>query len=166
MARPTYWLRSGESFEGGSAADTHDVRLGIFAPGETITRVRFKYFTSSYAEGNPTLDTDIIIAAALDVSEDPDLPRNFYPATSPSEDWMWWEGDTQHVNFFYQPLSSPYLISVGGPLDRSERDVKAQRKNTGEDYWSLWLKTQSFNGPGQGVHWLGYSASVLVLTAP
>ena len=134
MARPTYWLRSGGSFIDPGEADTHSVRLGIFAPGETITRIRFKYFVSSYSATNPTLDSDIVIAAAIDVSENADVPRNFFPATSPAEDWMWWEGDTQHVDFFYQPLSGAYIINVSGPLDRSERDVKAQRKNTGTDY--------------------------------
>lgn len=166
MARPTYWLRSAASFEGNTVSDTHAVRLGIFAPGETITRIRFKYFISSYAEGNPTFDTDVVICTAIDVSEDADLPRNFFPFTSPAEDWMWWEGETQHIDFFYQPLSDPYLISVGGPLDRSERDVKAQRRNSSTtDYWSVWLKTQS-SAELQGRHYLGYAASVLVLTAP
>lgn len=166
MARPTYWLRSAGSFVDPGEADTHAVRLGIFAPGETITRIRFKYFLSSYAASNPTFDTDVVICTAIDVSESADTPRNFFPFSSPAEDWMWWEGETQLINFFYQPLSDPYLISVGGPLDRTERDVKAQRKNTSDtEYWSVWLKTQS-SAALQGRHYLGYAASVLVLTAP
>lgn len=165
MARESYWLRSAASYEGGTAADTHAVRLGIFAPGETITRIRLTYFMSSYNDTNPILEDDVVICMGIDVSEDADIPRNFFPATSPAEPWMWWEGETQGIQVFAEPTAGGILTEARGPMDRSPRDIKAQRLNTGTDYWSVWLKTQSTILGPQGQHYLGYAASVLVLQA-
>lgn len=166
MARPTYWLRSAASFVDGTEATAHSVRLGIFAPGETVTRIRFSYFLSSYEADNPILNDDAIICLGIDVSPFPETPSGFLPFTSPSHDWMWWEGDTQGLQVYFKAGTAAPVTESRGPEDRSHRDVKSQRRNDGEDYWSIWLHTQSSLEPGQGRHYLGYAASVLVLTAP
>lgn len=166
MARPTYWLRSAGSFVDGGEATVHAVRLGIFAPGETVTRVRFSYFLSSYDNANPILNDDAVVCLGIDVSEDADVANGFFPYTDPAEDWMWWEGDTQGIQTYAIAPDNSIVTEMRGPQDRSHRDVKSQRRNSGVDYWSVWLKTESTLAPGQGKHYLGYAASVLVLTAP
>lgn len=166
MARPTYWLRSAASFVGGSTATSHSVRLGIFAPGETITRIRFSYFLSVYETANPILHDDVVICLGIDVSPFADAPSGFLPFTSPSHDWMWWEGETQGIQLYEPTGEAKYITEERGPMDRSHRDVKSQRRNDTTDYQSVWMHTQSTVEPLQGLHYLGYAASVLVLTAP
>ncbi|HEM61265.1 MAG TPA: hypothetical protein ENO24_03155 [Chloroflexi bacterium] len=167
MARGTKWDRFVNSYDAGVLNGTeHRVQLGTFDPGETITRIRFTYFTSSYEADNPILNDDVVIALGIDVSEDPSNPTLAMPATSEDADWMWWEGDTQGIVVYAEPTAGGILTEARGPMYRAPRDVKAQRTNTGTGPWSLWLKTQSTNGPGQGKHYLGYAVSVLILEAP
>lgn len=166
MARETYWLRSAASFAGELEAQRHAVRLGIFLPGETVTRIRFTYFLSSYNAANPLFADDVVICTGIETSEDPDLPTTNYPYTNAAEDWMWWEGETQGIQVFAFGEEARIVTEARGPQWREPRDVKAQRLNTGTDYWSLWLKTESTIATAQGNHYLGYAASVLVLKAP
>lgn len=166
MARLSRWDRFVFSFLGTGNDTEHVVQLGTFDPGETITRIRFTYFTSSYEPTNPILNDDVIIALGIDVSELPSAPTTNMPAVNEDADWLWWEGDTQGIQVYAIDPSSNVLTEARGPMNREPRDVKAQRKNTGTGPWSLWLKTQSTNGPGQGKHYLGLAASVLILEAP
>lgn len=165
MARQTRWDRFALSFVGGEARTSHVVQLGTFAPGETITRIRFNYFLSSYNAANPLLHDDVVIAVGIDVSESPSAPTPFLPATAPNHDWMWWEGDTQGLQWYGFGEEAKIVQEARGPMNRQPRDVQAQRRNTGTTDWSLWLKTQSTVEPLQGLHYLGYGVSVLILEA-
>lgn len=166
MARATRWDRFVFSLLGTGDDTEHTVQLGTFDPGETITRIRFTYFTSSYEPANPLLNDDVIIALGIDVSELPGAPTTNMPAVNEDADWMWWEGDTQGIQVFAFGEEARIITEARGPMDRNPRDVKAQRVNTGTGPWSLWLKTQSTHGPIQGKHYLGVAASVLILEAP
>lgn len=165
MARQTRWDRFALSFVGNEARTQHTVQLGTFSPGETITRIRFTYFMSSYNAANPLLNDDVVIALGIDVSESAQAPTPFMPATAPNHDWMWWEGDTQGLQWYGFGEEAKIVQEARGPMYREPRDVKAQRLNDGTNDWSLWLKTQSTIEPGQGLHYLGVAASVLILEA-
>lgn len=167
MARGTKWDRSLKSYDVGTNNQTeHVVQLGTFDPGETITRIRFSYFLSSYNAANPILEDDVVIALGIEVSELPSAPTTNMPAFQEDADWMWWEGETQGVQFYAISPDNNIVTEARGPMWREPRDVKAQRTNTGTGPWSLWLKTQSSLAPTQGGHYLGYAASVLILEAP
>src|SRR5690606_12769045 len=114
---------------------------------------------------NPLLNDDVVIALGIDVSESAQAPTPFMPATAPNHDWMWWEGDTQGLPWYGFGEEAKIVQEARGPMYRDPRDVKAQRLNDGTNDWSLWLKTQSTIEPGQGLHYLGVAASVLILEA-
>ena len=160
-----YWLRTVKSFQNDVEADTHDVLIGRMSPGETLTRIRFKYFLSSYNADNPLLTDDVVIAAGIITGGPIPTPPNFYPATSPSQEWIWWEGETQGIQVYYKAGTEAPVTESRGPQDRSERDVKAQRRNNTNEGQNIWFKTQSTIPGVQGQHFLGYSFSVGILQA-
>lgn len=163
MARRTEWRRTLVTYaDGATSAPTHQVKLADIAPGETVGRIRFSYWYGQYNSEVAFLGQGIGIALGIQLY-DGSLPTDF-PDTAPNADWMWWEMDTLGVEVFDRIVQNQLVNTLSGPLDKAQRDVKAQREARDTTH-SLWLQTAA-QDRNQGSHYLTVGASVLVILPP